>query len=33
MAAAYARTGQRSDARVAPVDRVGARLLSVTDHG
>jgi homoserine kinase len=33
MVAAYARAGQRSDARVAPVDRVGARLLSVTDHG
>jgi homoserine kinase len=33
MVSAYARAGQRSDARVAPVDRVGARLLSVTDHG
>jgi homoserine kinase len=30
MTAAYAAAGQRSDARVAPVDRVGARLIEST---
>jgi homoserine kinase len=33
MVAAYDRAGQRSDARVAPVDRVGARLLGSTEDG
>jgi homoserine kinase len=33
MIAAYAAAGQRSDARVAAVDRVGARLLETTGGG
>jgi homoserine kinase len=31
MIAAYAHAGQRSDARVSPVDRVGARLIEPTE--